>query len=175
MKTTLQHPFKHSLKHRNACALLGFAALVACQAAAAQLVINGDENEVTDIATKLIWRRCSEGLVLSNGACIGTASTYRHEQARVQARTQAAATGVAWRLPSVKELESILDIRRSNPTIDPAIDSVSFPSTPADYFWSSAPGIGHASYEWGVNFGYKNVSYGYRDISLYVRLVRDAQ
>ncbi len=171
MKTTLAHHIKPSLKHRVASALLGLATLVACQAAAAQLVVSGEETEVTDNATKLIWRRCAEGLVLRNGACMGTASTFRHVQALARARSEAAATGIAWRLPSVKELETILDIRRSNPAIDPT----AFPATPADYFWSSAPDVGQASFEWGVNFGYRDVSYGYRDISLYVRLVRTAQ
>jgi Protein of unknown function (DUF1566) len=171
MKTTLQHLIKFSHKHRVASALLGLATLVACQAAAAQLVASGEETEVTDGATRLIWRRCAEGLALRNGACTGTASTFRHEQALERARTEATTTGVAWRLPSVKELESILDLRRSTPTIAQS----EFPATPAAYFWSSAPDVGQASYEWGVNFGYRDVSYGYRDISLYVRLVRNAQ
>ena len=38
-----------------------------------------------------------------------------------------------WRLPSMIELISILDLDRS----EPAIDATLFPSTPADAFWSS--------------------------------------
>ncbi len=67
MTTTLAHHVKPSLKHGVATALLGLATFVACQAAAAQLVVSGEETEVIDGATKLIWRRCAEGLVLSNG------------------------------------------------------------------------------------------------------------
>jgi Protein of unknown function (DUF1566) len=171
MKTKVQHPTTPLLKHCVASALVGFASLVALQTATAELIVSTDETEVTDNATQLIWQRCAEGLVMSNGRCRGTASTFRHKEALACVATKAAATGVAWRLPSVKELESLVDIRRSNPAIDPT----AFPATPADYFWSSAPDIGQTSYEWGVNFGYKVVSYGYRDIPLYVRLVRNAQ
>jgi hypothetical protein len=40
-----------------------------------------------------------------------------------------------WRLPSYKELWSIVDITRSQPAIDP----MAFPNTPPDHFWSSSP------------------------------------
>ncbi|WP_236644488.1 DUF1566 domain-containing protein [Sorangium cellulosum] len=53
-----------------------------------------------------------------------------------------------WRLPSAKELFSIVDDRRSGPAIDPE----AFPGAPSDVFWSSTPAIGSADKAILVNF-----------------------
>ncbi|WP_437594167.1 DUF1566 domain-containing protein [Sorangium sp. So ce1000] len=53
-----------------------------------------------------------------------------------------------WRLPSAKELLSIVDDRRSGP----AIDLEAFPGTPSDVFWSSTPAIASAEKAVLVNF-----------------------
>ncbi|OGS97613.1 MAG: hypothetical protein A3K04_00130 [Gallionellales bacterium RBG_16_56_9] len=168
MKTTLQRNLKRIL----ATLLLGISTIVATQVAAAPLVVSADGMEVTDSATGLIWRRCAEGMVFSLGACTGTASTFTHELALARARTEATATVVAWRLPSVKELTSIADKTLSNPAIDP----VAFPVTPAGAFWSASPDVGDSYYAWVVNFinGFV-VNLNYRGYSYYVRLVRAGQ
>lgn len=53
-----------------------------------------------------------------------------------------------WRLPSAKELLSIVDDELSGP----AIDREAFPGTPSDVFWSSTPAIGSADKAILVNF-----------------------
>ncbi|AGP37186.1 DUF1566 domain-containing protein [Sorangium cellulosum] len=53
-----------------------------------------------------------------------------------------------WRLPSAKELLSIVDDRRSGPALDPQ----AFPGAPSDVFWSSTPAIGSAGKAILVNF-----------------------
>ncbi|WP_437650783.1 DUF1566 domain-containing protein [Sorangium sp. So ce362] len=53
-----------------------------------------------------------------------------------------------WRLPSAKELLSIVDDRLSGP----AIDREAFPGTPSDVFWSSTPAISSAEKAILVNF-----------------------
>lgn len=55
--------------------------------------------------------------------------------------------GGGWRLPSVKELMTIVDRRQANP----AIDQVVFPNTPVDDFWSSSPLAG-GGISWRVDF-----------------------
>jgi Protein of unknown function (DUF1566) len=155
------------IKHLLACLLLP----VALSAFAAPFTVSANGQEVTDTKTGLIWRRCAEGMIASAGTCTGTASTFPHEAALTRASTQAAATGVAWRLPSVKELSSIADKTRSNP----AIDTTAFPATPASYFWSSSPYVGNALNAWVVDF-YGGGVYGYyRSFTYYVRLVRAGQ
>ena len=145
--------------------------LMPCAATAKPFVVSADGQEVTDSATGLIWRRCAEGMVFSLGACTGTASTFTHELALARARTEAAASGVAWRLPNVKELSSIVDISLSSP----AIDATAFPATPADVFWSSSPDVGSPAYAWYVNFSNGAVFTGNRTYAHYVRLVRAGQ
>jgi Protein of unknown function (DUF1566) len=154
-------------KHLLACLLLPITSCVL----AAPFTVSADGQEVTDTKTGLIWRRCAEGMTASGGACAGTASTFTHEAALTRASTQVTATGVAWRLPNVKELTSIADKTRSNP----AIDTTAFPATPASYFWSSSPYVGNASYAWGVSFSNGYVDYDYRSYPGYVRLVRAGQ
>lgn len=103
-------------------------------------------DEVTDSKTGLIWRRCSEGQTWSGGTCTGTAATYTHEQALVQAQSQAGTAG--WRLPNVKELSSIVN----KALVNPAIDSTAFPVTPSEWYWSSTPYAGYSGYAWLVAF-----------------------
>jgi hypothetical protein len=133
--------------------------------------ISADGSEVTDQKTGLIWRRCAEGMAYSGGTCTGTAGTYTHEAALGQAATQATSTGVAWRLPNVKELTSISD----NTLINPAIDSTAFPATPPNWFWSSSPYVGYSTYAWSVSFLNGGVYDLNRHLSYYVRLVRAGQ
>ena len=150
-----------------ACLLLP----VACGALAAPFTVSADGQEVTDTKTGLIWRRCAEGMTASGVTCTGTATAFTYEAAITRASTQATNTGVAWRLPNVKELSSIADKSRVNP----AIDTVAFPVTPASGFWSSSPYVGYAGYAWVVNFYFGYVNYNVRYNSGYVRLVRAGQ
>jgi hypothetical protein len=155
------------IKHLFACLLLP----VALGAFAAPFTVSADGQEVTDTKTGLIWRRCAEGMTASGGTCTGTASAFTHEAALTRASTQATSTGVAWRLPNVKELSSIADKSRSNP----AIDTVAFPATPANWFWSSSPYVGYADYAWVVYFSVGYVGDYGRSDTYYVRLVRAGQ
>jgi hypothetical protein len=62
--------------------------------------------------------------------------------------------GTGWRLPTIKELQTIVDESQTNPSID----TTAFPSTPAQSFWSSSPLAGSSSNAWLVDFsfGYTN-------------------
>ena len=50
-----------------------------------------------------------------------------------------------WRLPSRKELMTIVRYRMNNPASD-------FPEMPAVYFWSSSTSSESAGFAWGINF-----------------------
>lgn len=141
-------------------------------ASAQPFLISADGNEVTDQKTGLIWRRCSEGMNWNGTTCAGAAATFTHEAALLRAATQASSTGIAWRLPNVKELASIADRNRSNPAIDPT----AFPATPAISFWSASPKpyTGISAHAWRVNFVSGTVYGVYRIDSNSVRLVRNS-
>ncbi|MCW5201011.1 DUF1566 domain-containing protein, partial [Desulfobulbus sp. F4] len=85
-----------------------------------------------------------------------------------------------WRMPNIKELQSIVNYGASNPA-NPAIDSTVFPNTPAAVavppgtplavkVWSNSPASTNA---WYVNFYTGTVSSQVTSTSSYVRLVRD--
>lgn len=112
----------------------------------AALTLNAAGDEITDSKTGLVWKRCTEGMVWSDGTCTGVAATYTHEQALTRAAFQSGLLG--WRLPNVKELASIIDYNRASP----AIDVVAFPNTPGNWFWSSTPVAGTPDYAWNVFF-----------------------
>jgi hypothetical protein len=73
-----------------------------------------------------------------------------------------------WRLPNVKELQSIVDYGRNNPTIDPAFG----PTAPAAY-WSSTSYVGAPVAAWAVDFYIGDVMGNFpKNNLLFVRAVR---
>ena len=52
-----------------------------------------------------------------------------------------------WRLPSVKELQTIVDEKQL-----PPIDANAFPNTPTEDFWTSSLDPANPSYAWYVGF-----------------------
>ncbi len=76
-----------------------------------------------------------------------------------------------WRMPSRKELTSILDLGRVNPTIDPDY----FPNTPGSIFWSGSPYANYPGVAWNVNFRNGFAYNSDRSVSAVVRLVRGGQ
>jgi Protein of unknown function (DUF1566) len=165
--------------------LFASALLFVCEFVAASdpFLVIASGNEVSDSATGLIWQRCVAGMVASGGSCTGTATTFSHQGALAFASAEASALGVAWRLPNVKELSSIVDRNRSNP----AIDIAAFPQTPYtgfagsifQGFWSSSPVVPQPSQAWGVSFADGFVGVYSKSMSntvaMYVRLVRAGQ
>jgi hypothetical protein len=64
--------------------------------------------------------------------------------------------GVGWRLPNVRELQSIVD---ESQTTVPAIDSSAFPGTPDNDYWTSSAYAPMSGQAWYVAFG-DGVAYG---------------
>jgi hypothetical protein len=98
-----------------------------------QYELLNNDTEVKDKKTGLIWQRCALGLT-GITCSTGTASTYTWEAALAQAVTVASNTNVAWRLPNLKELKSLVETA----CIDQAINETVFPATPSNIWSSSA-------------------------------------
>lgn len=134
--------------------------------------VSANGQEITDNQTKLIWRRCAEGLVYDGVTCTGIVSWFSHELALLHAKEQANSSGLDWRLPNIKELSSITNISLINPAIAP----LAFPATPTTTnFWSSSPYISCPCDAWSVYFYNGSVTHRNRSSSNYVRLVRVGQ
>ena len=110
---------------------------------------------VYDTKTKLTWQQ------------VVPWTTYSWADAKTYCAGLSLA-GTGWRLPTVKELQTILDESRTNPSIDPN----AFPSTPTDWFWSSSSWAGSSSLAWGMNFSYGGTDYGSGADPTFVRCVR---
>jgi hypothetical protein len=93
-----------------------------------------DDQVVEDTATNLIWQRHAPD------------SAYTQQQATAYCRALSL-DGGGWRLPTVKELHTLVDEGLANP----AIDAEAFPDTPSLYFWSSTALAGFA-FVWSVSF-----------------------
>jgi cysteine-rich repeat protein len=102
---------------------------------------------VSDAATGLEWQGCPAG---RTGSSCGTGGTgIRSWSSALSYCESLTWAGIGdWRLPNVTELASIVDHRRSGPTIDIA----AFPETPGDEFWSSTSEAAAASRAWSVFF-----------------------
>lgn len=75
-----------------------------------------------------------------------------------------------WRLPTIKELQSIVDITKHDPAIKGG-----FSNTASSWYWSASPGVGSDSGAWIVSFSYGSTSYYSKASTGYVRCVRVRQ
>lgn len=91
--------------------------------------------EVMDTATGLVWRRCAEGQAWTGSTCGGTPMTFTWQAALDHAKQQASATHVAWRVPNIKELSSLVDRQHTWPALDPVV----FPGATSGNYQSATP------------------------------------
>ena len=118
--------------------------LIAAYDAEFHYVVSADGLTVTDTSTGLVWQRDGSG---SRPSCaINPLCTWAEAQAYCAGLTL---DGSGWRLPSLTELQSIVDTTVTSP---PRINYDAFPNTPVDWFWASW-NAGSSGNMWGVNFG----------------------
>ena len=100
-----------------------------------QLQDNGD-GTITDTKTGLMWKQCSEGQSGSN-CSLGSVDTLNWQGAlqRVDIVNNNGFAGYHdWRLPNIKELNTIVEWG----CVQPAINLNRFPNTPLRWYWSSS-------------------------------------
>lgn len=95
----------------------------------------GLSGTVLDASTQLTWQQ--------------TASTDRVTWNEANAACAALdLQGKGWRLPNMKELQTLVDERQAAP----AIDTAAFPDTPAEGFWAATPLVDAPNSAWFVSF-----------------------
>ena len=93
------------------------------------------DGTVRDASTGLIWQREA------------SAEPMTWNDAKLACDALALGSG-SWRLPSMSELQSLIDESKS----DPAIDAAAFPATPSEGFWAATPLAGSTTAAWFVGF-----------------------
>jgi hypothetical protein len=94
---------------------------------------------VLDNKTRLIWQQAvpAQSYTWSDAMSYCTSNT-------------PGLPGNGWRLPSLKELVTIVDFGQAIP--GPVIDRTAFPNTPSLTFWTSSPKAGSPRTAWYVYF-----------------------
>lgn len=135
---------------------------------------------VKDDKTGLLWKR-QEETARSQGCTVGM--TWRDALRAADAANAAELGGGLggnndWRLPNVKELQSIVDYEKTHySTYSNYFDfyTAYFGGSTTDWFWSSSPHAYGPNYAWGVRFNYGFISHHSRYDCLRVRLVSGKQ
>lgn len=134
-----------------------------------------DDGTVTDSKSKLTWMRCALGMKWQGDTCVGVAARYEWLDAGRYIKRMNAGGGYAghsdWRLPSLKELEGIVEHRCINPSINLEV----FPATLPTGFWSATREEGYDKGIWLVYFLHGKSYMGNVAQEWKVRLVRDAR
>ncbi len=147
-------------------------ASVAIPAFAAKTYADNGGGTVTDPTTGLTWMRCAMGQTWSGATCTREASTNTWEQANAITGTVTLGGQSDWRLPNVRELQTIVDRTRTWP----AVDTTAFPSFPSMHYWSSSPNaISSPGYARSVYLNGADLQSKDRSGSHLVRLVRNSQ
>ncbi|SEH09157.1 Lcl domain-containing protein [Candidatus Venteria ishoeyi] len=113
-----------------------------------------------DMVTELMWMRCSVGQKWNGSTCVGKAQRFKWDDAKAIHKTFAGYND--WRLPSIKELRTLVYCSNGKPHYlsmgkdannnysgcqgesgkdhdQPTIVKAIFPNTPSGRFWSSSP------------------------------------
>lgn len=126
-------------------------------------VFSDNQNDtVTDKRTDLRWARCTLGQVLDKGACRGEAHFLPWAIASLVIEP-------GWRLPTIAELNSLVELS----CINPAINNTLFPDTIPGAYWSATRFINTDGNYWQVNFLHGESTSEPADTLAFVRLVRD--
>jgi hypothetical protein len=88
---------------------------------------------VRDTLTQLVWQQQASSTGMNWAA----------------AKTYCSSAGSSFRLPTVKELVSLVDL---TVTSGAKINQTAFPGAPAANFWTSSPSAGSSGDAWYVNF-----------------------
>jgi len=128
--------------------------ILSTAANAGRLVDNADSS-VTDNTTGLVWQQAEGG-----------SKTW--EQALTYCEDLSLAGKNDWRLPNVKELESLTEDSLYNP----AIDKTYFPAAYASRYWSSTTYVNSSASAFYLAFDSGAVASYFKSNNYYVRCVR---
>jgi hypothetical protein len=159
-----------------ACTAANANANLAERTPTADFTLHGD-GTATHAKTGLMWKRCPEGASeLWNGStCTSSASTYTWTDALLKAKNANFAGYNDWRLPSIKELQSIAETCGYSPALNTGVFPGSAPWGGSPGFWSATSRNDTPSDAWYVSVDYGYVLNFVKSSPFSVRLVRGGQ
>ncbi len=131
--------------------------------------IDHGDGTVTDTCIGLMWQKDTADI--DGSGDIGDGDMVLWKDALQYCENLEFAGYTDWRLPNVRELQSIADYQRSNPAIDPVFGAVS------NWYWSSTTFPLYPGHAWSVGFVLGRViNDRYKpEEPYYARAVRNAQ
>lgn len=130
---------------------------------------NNGNGTITDSQTGLMWKQCSEGQ--SGPDCSGTPSLLRWAESRTTAADSEFADFDDWRLPTVDELEGLVETACQEPAINESV----FAGTYSGGYWTSSSHPMDDDYYWYVDFRLGKRDFNGKSTNYGIRLVRRAQ
>lgn len=112
---------------------------------------DGGKGTLVDTQGQRVWLRCSLGMNWTGSSCEGTSLTYNWNAAQAavaELNVKQMAGRSNWRLPTVEELNAIVERQ----CFKPAINLDAFPFSPEAGFWSSTTAVGINARAWIVHF-----------------------
>ena len=129
--------------------------LIACSVMMAEFVKKDDT--VLDTKSKLVWQ--DNSAVESKEMLFSEANLYCKQLSLAGYNN--------WRLPTLRELQNIVDLKRHDPAI-----SRTFEYTGRGNHWSSTPYVDDSIRGWAVDFKSGSTSHNRHSYDYYVRCVR---
>ena len=125
---------------------------------------------VIDLKNKIEWMTCPVGMAWNKDNCYGVAKKYELKFLPDIINIANKQLEGSWRLPTRKELESLICIKCEKVKINLKI----FPKTPPEPFWTKDKNYWQPKFNWIVNFLNGNTFGRYPGYKPnYIRLVRD--
>jgi hypothetical protein len=123
-----------------------------------RFTVSADSTTVVDTKTGLLWQ------------AVTPQTLYTWSDATSYCHGLALGGSSSWRMPSVGELQTLIDDSRAGPAIDP----IAFPSVPFDFaYWTSSSLVGAfgGRYDWTVSFQDGTSEFYFWTATLHVRCV----
>ncbi len=133
--------------------------------------IDAFKGVVTDKRTGLMWQRCSLGQTWNQQKknCEGRPSSWAFEKALIEVDQNRWGGYSNWRLPTVKELKSLVDKRCQNPAINLSL----FPNSTSRWYWTKYSGKPNDPDRTLIFFA-RGLEYSFhKESSGFVRMVRE--
>ena len=109
-----------------------------------------DGYTIKDVRNNIIWLRCTVGQTwdYDTDTCTGELVKLNHEEIEIAKLQAAQQLGGLWRLPTLKELESIICKQCKNPKVNEKY----FPKISSEAYWTRTPNKLNSKMYWTVNF-----------------------